>query len=183
VVEEFRPTVQLTPAQNLQLVGLPSAQRDSVEAIFREHGVDLLSQGSLLRRAAMACPALPTCGLALAESERRLPGFISELDDLLRDLDMAEEEITIRMTGCPNGCARPYLAEIGLVGRAPGKYQLYLGGNKTSTRLNQVFQDSIKDEELIPVLRPLLEQFRAERMGTECFGDWAFRSLLSKESS
>lgn len=95
----------------------------------------------------MACPALPTCGLALAESERVMPDVITRIEQLLAEIGLAGEEIIIRMTGCPNGCARPYTAELALVGRAPGKYQLYLGGNESSTRLGRLYKESVKNED------------------------------------
>jgi sulfite reductase beta subunit-like hemoprotein len=178
VVGAYRPKVQLTPAQNLQLIGFDKADVEPVTALFGEHGIELRQQGSMVRRAAMACPSLPTCGLGLAESERRLPEWLSSFEGLLSDVGLGGEEITVRMTGCPNGCARPYLAEIGLVGRAPGKYQLYLGGNVASTRLNRLYRDVVKDDELLPLLRPLLAQFSKERTRGERFGDWACRRVV-----
>src|SRR6185436_19824162 len=113
-------------------------------------------------RASMACPALPTCGLALSESERYLPDLLTRIEQLLAELDLNNEEIVIRMTGCPNGCARTYMAEIGFVGKAPNKYQIYLGGNESSTRLNRVYKDVVKTEEIEAELRPLLSRFVAE---------------------
>jgi sulfite reductase (NADPH) hemoprotein beta-component len=125
----------------------------------------------------MACPALPTCGLALAESERFLPDLLGRVETLLAELDLRDEEIIIRMTGCPNGCARPYMAEIGFVGKAPGKYQVYLGGNEASTRLNRIFRENVKESEIINELRPVLARFARERTGAERFGDWCERVL------
>ena len=123
----------------------------------------------------MACVALPTCGLALAESERVLPGFITRMEGLLAEAGLAGEEITIRMTGCPNGCARPYMAEIGLVGKAPARYQVYLGGNESSTRLNRLWRDGVKEAELTDELRPLLARYAQQRLAGERFGDWCAR--------
>jgi sulfite reductase (NADPH) hemoprotein beta-component len=125
----------------------------------------------------MACPALPTCGLALAESERTLPGVLTRIEELLGELGLADEELIVRMTGCPNGCARPYLAEIAFVGKAPNKYQVYLGGNEGSTRLNRLYKDSVKGEELIPELRSLLTRFREQRLKGERFGDYCARVI------
>lgn len=125
----------------------------------------------------MACPALPTCGLALAESERVLPGFITRLEGVLSELGLHEEELVLRMTGCPNGCARPYMAEVALVGKAPNKYQIYLGGNEGSTRLNRLYKDSVKADDLIGELRGLLERFKTERTQGERFGDFCARTL------
>jgi len=125
----------------------------------------------------MACPALPTCGLALAESERFLPDLLGRLTGLLDEVGLGQEEIVVRMTGCPNGCARPYLAELGLVGKAPGRYQLLLGGNEGSTRLNRVYQETVKEAELEDALRPVLQRFAKERNSGERFGDWCDRTL------
>src|SRR5437588_4881986 len=117
----------------------------------------------------MACAALPTCGLALAESERVMPGFLDRLEALLTELGLQDEELIIRMTGCPNGCARPYMAEIAFVGKGPNKYQLYFGGNEASTRLNRLYKDIVKGEDLINELRLVLNRFRQERASNERF--------------
>jgi sulfite reductase (NADPH) hemoprotein beta-component len=125
----------------------------------------------------MACPALPTCGLALAESERYMPGLLTELEGVLEEVGLRNEELTVRMTGCPNGCARPYMAEIAFVGKGPNKYQIYLGGNEGSTRLNRLYKDSVKGEDLLPELRPLLLRYREQRKNGERFGDFCARVL------
>jgi len=130
----------------------------------------------------MACPALPTCGLALAESERVLPDLLSRIEDLLAELGLKQEELIIRMTGCPNGCARPFMAEIGFVGKAPNKYQVYLGGNEASTRLNRLYKDVVKGEDIIPELRALLSRYLRERNSSERFGDFCAR-VLWKETA
>ena len=108
--------------------------------------------------------SLPTCGLALAESERYLPGLITRLEGLLAEVGLGGQEITIRMTGCPNGCARPYMAEIGFVGKAPGRYQVWLGGNEASTRLNRLYRDMVKDPDIVTELRPLFARYAQERL-------------------
>ena len=130
----------------------------------------------------MGCPALPTCGLALAESERALPGMLTQVEGLLAELGLQEEELIVRMTGCPNGCARPYTAEIALVGKSPNKYQLWLGGNEASTRLNWLYKDIIKGDDLVQELRPLLMRFSLERKSGERFGDFCNRALQSEAS-
>ena len=122
-------------------------------------------QGSILRRASMACVALPTCGLALAESERYLPDLITRLEGLLAEAGLGGQEITIRMTGCPNGCARPYMAEIGFVGKAPGRYQIWLGGNEASTRLNRLYRDMVKDPDIFDRTAPAVRALRAGAAG------------------
>jgi sulfite reductase (NADPH) hemoprotein beta-component len=125
----------------------------------------------------MACVSLPTCGLGLAESERYLPSFMTELERVLDAAGLGGQEISIRMTGCPNGCARPYLAEIGLVGKAPGKYNILLGGNATGTRLNRLYKENVKDSDLAAELAPLLNRYARERVEGERFGDWCARVI------
>lgn len=171
---EFR----LSANQNVILANIPDADRAPLTALLATHGVKTENQASVLHAASMACPSLPTCGLGLAESERALPGIINRIEKLASEVGVADEEIIIRTTGCPNGCARPYMAEIGLVGKAPGKYQLWLGGNATGMRLNQVFKETIKEVDLETELRPLLTRWKAERTAGERFGDFATRVLL-----
>jgi sulfite reductase (NADPH) hemoprotein beta-component len=137
----------------------------------------------VLHAASMACPALPTCGLALAESERALPGLIDRLEKLLGEAGLTNEEIIIRSTGCPNGCARPYMAEIAFVGKAPGRYQVWLGGDQTGTRLNQIWKDVIKEAELENEFRPVFTRFAQERNAGERFGDWCSRVLLKVQKN
>jgi sulfite reductase (NADPH) hemoprotein beta-component len=180
VAERYAPEMRLTPSQNVLLVNIPGEHCTGVDHILGEHGVSPTNPFSRTRKASMACPALPTCGLALAESERVLPDFITELESLLMDLGLQDEEIILRMTGCPNGCARPYMAEIALVGKAPGKYQVYLGGNEGSTRLNRLYLDSVKREELISRLQPVMLRFAQERAPGERFGDFCHRVLWTQ---
>jgi sulfite reductase (NADPH) hemoprotein beta-component len=130
--------------------------------------------------ASMACPALPTCGLALAESERIMPQFLSRIEALLSELGMQQEELTVRMTGCPNGCARPFMAEVAFVGKAPNKYQIYLGGNEGSTRLNRLYKESVKTDDLTNELRTVLRRYLAERTAGERFGDFCSRVLWNE---
>jgi sulfite reductase (NADPH) hemoprotein beta-component len=180
VVARFRPELRLTPSQNLLLVNVGASDIEPITQILARNGVAVEHQANALRRASMACPALPTCGLALAESERYLPDLLTRLETLLQELGLADEEIIIRMTGCPNGCVRPYMAEIGFVGRAPGRYQLYLGGNESSTRLNRIYRDTVKDPEIINELRPVLTRYAAERHEGERFGDWCARVIWAE---
>jgi sulfite reductase (NADPH) hemoprotein beta-component len=180
VIEEFQPEVRLTPSQNLLLVGITPAQRAGIDQRLSEYGVPTSPALSRLRLASMACPALPTCGLALAESERALPDLLTRLEALLAELGLESEEIVTRMTGCPNGCARPYLAEIAFVGKAPNKYQIYFGGNEGSTRLNRLYKDSVKGDDLINELRPALSRFARERLASERFGDFCERVIWTE---
>ncbi len=171
---EFR----LTANQNVIIANATAAERDAITEVLTGHGVRVEQQASVLHRAAMACPALPTCGLALAESERMLPGLVDRVEKLCQETGLAGEEIVIRSTGCPNGCARPYMAEMGFVGKAPGRYQLWLGGNAAGTRLTRLFKDVVKEAELETELRPILARYAAERHQGERFGDWCDRVLL-----
>jgi sulfite reductase (ferredoxin) len=123
----------------------------------------------------MSCPAIPTCGLAISESERALPGIIDELEAELRRLGLENERLSVRMTGCPNGCARPYQSDIGIVGRSGDKYTLFVGGHVLGHRLNFELKDLLPRAEIVPTLRPLLKRFQAERQNGESFGDFCQR--------
>lgn len=170
---EFR----LSANQNVILANVPASDRDPISALLATHGVRVENQASVLHAASLACPALPTCGLALAESERMLPNLIDRIEKLGAEIGLGGEEIIIRSTGCPNGCARPYMAEIAFVGKAPGRYQLWLGGNAAGTRLNRIWRDTVKDPEIEAELRPILTRWKDERVVGERFGDFAARVL------
>jgi sulfite reductase (NADPH) hemoprotein beta-component len=173
---EFR----LSANQNLILANVVETERAAITDLLAEFGVKTESQASVLLAAAMACPALPTCGLALAESERMLPGLIHRIENLCAEIGLVNEEIIIRSTGCPNGCARPYMAEIGFVGKAPGRYQIWLGGNESGTRLNRLWKDMVKDPDIENELRPLLARFAAEKITNERFGEFCARVLFNE---
>jgi sulfite reductase (NADPH) hemoprotein beta-component len=181
VIERFQPEVRLTSSQNLLLVNVRPEQRTDLEQLLSEHGVSASNPFSRTRLASMACPALPTCGLALAESERTMPGILTQVETLLSDLGLQEEELIIRMTGCPNGCARPYMAEIAFVGKGPNKYQIYLGGNEASTRLNRLYKDIVKGDDLLAELRVVLTRYLKERNLGERFGDFCQRVLWEEK--
>lgn len=169
---EFR----LTPNQNVILAQVPEADKSAVTAVLATNGVRSENQTSAVRATALACPALPTCGLALAESERFMPQVLLQLDQVLAELGLAGAELVVRMTGCPNGCARPYTAEIGFVGKAPGRYQIWLGGDGAGTRLNRLFRDTVRGEDLVQELRLVLARYARERAAGERFGDWCVRT-------
>jgi sulfite reductase (NADPH) hemoprotein beta-component len=181
IADKYAIEFRLTANQNLILAGVAEADKDGINEILSANGVKVENQASVLHANAMACPALPTCGLSLAESERYLPGLIDRIENLLDEVGVGGEEIVIRMTGCPNGCARPYMAELGFVGRSPGAYQVWFGGNQSSTRLNRVWKEKVKDADMETELRPVFERFAKERNDGERFGDWADRTILNEE--
>jgi len=173
--QQFR----LTGNQNLVVAGVPAAARTRIDALVRAHGLDAGNRApSALARAAMACVALPTCGLAMAEAERYLPEFSARLQPLLEKHGLVETPILLRISGCPNGCSRPYLAEIALVGKAPGRYNLMLGADHRGQRLNTLYRENITEAEIVDALEPLLARYAAERQPGEGFGDFLHRAGL-----
>jgi sulfite reductase (NADPH) hemoprotein beta-component len=176
---EFR----LSANQNVILANATDADKSDITALLNSHGVKTENQARLLHAAAMACPSLPTCGLGLAESERMLPGMIDRIEKLCDEVGLTNEEIIIRSTGCPNGCARPYMAELAFVGKAPGRYQVWLGGNASGTRLNRVWRDVMKETDIETELRPVLVRFVKERNTNERFGDWCDRVFLDEQKN
>jgi sulfite reductase (NADPH) hemoprotein beta-component len=164
---------RLTANQNLMIARVRPREKRRIEGLLRAYRLD--NDASGLRLNAMACVALPTCGLALAESERYLPDLVSALEEAILRAGLRDDDIVIRMTGCPNGCARPYLAEIGLVGRSPGKYNLYLGAAFDGSRLNKLYRKDVSHDEIVAALTPLIERYARERGSGERFGDFAIR--------
>lgn len=166
---------RMTPNQNLILAGVPADQKAHIEALAREHG--LLAAGrSPLRLRGIACVALPTCPQAMAEAERYFPELAGKVEALSAKHGLADLALVLRITGCPNGCARPYLAEIGLVGKGPGKYNLLLGGDGTGARLNKLYRENIGEEQILATLDELFARFAAEREPEERFGDFVIRA-------
>ena len=165
---------RITPNQNLIVANIPIEKQTEIHWIAKEAG--LLAPWSGLRRNSMACVALPTCGLALAESERYLPDLMTALDALLAARGLTADDIVIRMTGCPNGCARPYLAEIGLVGKGPGRYNLYLGAAYDGSRMNKLYAEDLEHGALVAALDPIFAAYAAERQKGERFGDFTIRA-------
>src|SRR5205809_532035 len=175
IVRLFGAGVHFTPQQNVLLTGIPDGRRSALETVLAHHGVRSMGAISTVRRWSMACPALPTCGLALAESERVLPGVIDELEGELERLGLADLRLTVRMTGCPNGCARPYTADLAFVGRSADKYTIFVGGSVLGTRLATEYADLVPRHRLVARVRPLLERYRAERLPGEGLGDFCCR--------
>lgn len=167
---------RLTANQNLIISGVEPSTRPAIERLLEYYGVNSLQQASPLRQQALACVALPTCGLAMAEAERYLPALNEEIEWLLSKHGLIEQPISLRITGCPNGCARPYLAEIGLVGKAPGRYNLLLGGSAEGQRLNRLAHENIDQHQILEVLDSLFARFVSERHDGESFGDFANRA-------
>jgi sulfite reductase beta subunit-like hemoprotein len=181
IVTRHRPGLALTPHQNVLLTGLTSAAIDDIEATLASNGVTPAAELSAARRFSMACPALPTCGLAMAESERMMPSVVSAFEAELFALGMRDVPITLRMTGCPNGCARPYTADIAFVGRRPDVYQVYVGGGMPGDRVVDLYAADVNVENLVPLLRPLLTAWARKRHGDESLSDF-YQRLLKRET-
>jgi sulfite reductase (ferredoxin) len=176
VVERFRTDVRLTPQQNILLVNIDPTDKLALEGVLTDHGIALPETIPLVVRHAMACPALPTCGLAVTEAERVMPDVIREIGAVLTELGLDRGLVPhVRMTGCPNGCARPYSAEVGLVGRSLNSYTMYLGGSHVGTRLASEYLDNVPREDVAARLRPVLEHYKEARSEGESFGDFCER--------
>jgi sulfite reductase (NADPH) hemoprotein beta-component len=171
-------TFRLTANQNVIISSVSAEQKQQIERLLEYYGVNALQNISPLREQALACVALPTCGLAMAEAERYLPAFTSKVESLLDSHGLMDEAISLRITGCPNGCARPYLAEIGLVGKAPGQYNLFLGGSADGARLNRLAHENIGEKDILEILNQWLAQFAERRNSGESFGDYVDRHDL-----
>jgi len=181
----YRTPARMTCQQSILLADLDPAWRPEIEAMLEEHGVAQVERYSTVRRWSMACPAMPTCGLAVTEAERALPSIMDQLEIALTTLGLESDRFTVRMTGCPNGCARPYNADIGLVGRSatrnadgtpgPGTYTVFLGGRTTGDRLNVEFKDYVPFDQVVPELAPIFARFKADRLDRESFGDFCHR--------
>lgn len=174
---------RLTPSQNLTISGISAELKPQVDAILAKHGLDKENERSGMRLNALSCVALPTCGLALAESERALPALLEKFETVLDEAGLRHDAISLRVTGCPNGCARPYLAEIGFVGKAPNKYALYLGAAYNGTRLNRLVVPSITFDDAVVLLEPVIKRYAKERAAGEHFGDYCNRVILPADAT
>ncbi len=186
LLAKFPQPLRLTALQSVLVCDIDPKDKAEIESIMVRHGVKKADDWSLIRRYSIACPALPMCGLAVTESERVLPSIIDELDGAMEQIGLKDHRITLHMTGCPNGCARPYVPEIGIVGKAKGKYTLFVGGSPLGNRINFLYKDMIPQEEIVSTLLPLLIQYRDNRQDGEAFGDYCFRigkEALSSEES
>jgi sulfite reductase (NADPH) hemoprotein beta-component len=177
IAKVLKGHLRLTPNQNLIIAGVAPEDKAQIEALLEAHGLSTNARTSALRLNSIACVALPTCPLAMAEAERYLPDLITKIEGILDRNGLAEEPITIRMSGCPNGCSRPYVAEIALTGRAPGKYNLYLGGGFHGERLNALYAENIGEERILEILSEKLSAFARDRVPGERFGDFVVRTI------
>ncbi|MEQ9406300.1 MAG: NADPH-dependent assimilatory sulfite reductase hemoprotein subunit [Fuerstiella sp.] len=175
LLTRFGMDTRLTALQSVILCDIDPADRDEIDATLAQYGIRNAGELSLVRRYAIACPAFPTCGLSITESERAMPEVIDELEVEIARHGLEAQKIAVHMTGCPNGCARPYTPDVGLVGKAVGKYTLFLGGNPEGTRLCFIYRDMVPLKEIVPTLSPLLAAYKAERQDSESFGDYCHR--------
>ncbi|HBR92635.1 MAG TPA: sulfite reductase [Opitutae bacterium] len=174
---------RLTGNQNVIIGNVAEEDKATIDAMVEQYGLDGYKSASGMRRSQIACVALPTCGLALAESERYLPTLVSDLEVILEEAGLQNDEIVIRSTGCPNGCGRPYLGEIGLVGKVPGKYNLYLGAGFDGERMNKLYRTSVTHQQIIDELKPILLSYAKEREEGERFGDFTIRKGYVKATT
>jgi sulfite reductase beta subunit-like hemoprotein len=181
IVSTLRPGITLTASQNLLLTGLREEQIAPIERILKDHGVPLVGELSAARRYSMACPALPTCGLAMADSERLMPSVVDAFEAELASLGLRDVPITLRMTGCPNGCARPYTADVSFVGRRPDVYHIYVGGGMAGDRVVDLYAADVKTGDMVSVLRPLLTHWARNRGPDESLSDFYQRIMKHAE--
>ncbi|MCM3439934.1 assimilatory sulfite reductase (NADPH) hemoprotein subunit [Metabacillus halosaccharovorans] len=174
---------RLTANQNLIIGNVSTQKKKKIDEIIEKYGLTDGKHYSALRRSALACVALPTCGLAMAEAERYLPTLIDKIDEIVDQNGLNDKEITIRMTGCPNGCARHALGEIGFIGKAPGKYNMYLGAAHDGTRLSKMYRENIGEEEILKELGTILPRYAKERKENEHFGDFVIRAGIIKATT
>ncbi|MGD1936877.1 MAG: sulfite reductase, ferredoxin dependent [Cyanophyceae cyanobacterium] len=175
IVETFYIPMLVTPQQNVLIYDIEAGDREKINKILKDSGVMAVEEIDPLVRRSMACPALPTCGLAITESERALPSILDRVRSLMTKVGLEDEHFVVRMTGCPNGCARPYLAELALVGSGSNAYQVWLGGAPNHTRLARPIVQKLKDPDLESFLEPIFVYFKRSRQGTESFGDFCDR--------
>ncbi|GMH53065.1 hypothetical protein TrRE_jg11842 [Triparma retinervis] len=180
ITEKYKRPMVMSPTQSILIRDIDPADKDDIDAILRSHGIRPIEEVDPLARMAMACPALPLCGLAQTEAERRMPSYIERVRDVLGKLDLDEEEILMRMTGCPNGCARPYMAELAFVGDGNDTYQLWFGGSPVLTRTAWPYLAKMKDVDLERSLEPVFAMFKEQKQQFEAFGDFTHRVGASK---
>jgi len=174
---------RLTPNQNVMVGNIPAKQKATITKILKKYNISIGDDLSGIRRNALSCVALPTCGLAMAEAERYLPSLIDKLEPIFAEVGLDSDEINIRMTGCPNGCARPALGEISFIGKSLGKYNMYLGASYVGDRLNKLYKENIGEDEIISTLQPIIKHYAQERLDNEHFGDFVIRTGYVKATT
>lgn len=174
---------RLTANQNLVIANVPSEKKEEIDTLIKQYKLTDGKHYSALRRNSLACVALPTCGLAMAEAERYLPKLLDKIEEIVEENGLRDEEITIRMTGCPNGCARHVLGEIAFIGKSVGKYNMYLGAAFDGSRLGKLYQENIGEKEILSELRTLFSRYAKERLPGERFGDFVIRAGIVKETT
>jgi sulfite reductase beta subunit-like hemoprotein len=179
VAQRHDVTFLITPQQDILISAIDPGDRDAVVELLRDHAVRSVEELGNVERSALACPALPTCGQALTEAERRLPSLIGVVQAQLDASGNSKRRLQLRMTGCPNGCARPAVAEVGVVGKTKNSYDIYLGGGLRGDRLATLYQEKVKPDEIAGVLRPLLERWKCEGLEDESFGDFFNRVVTT----
>jgi sulfite reductase (NADPH) hemoprotein beta-component len=182
IAKVHKGDLRLTANQNLIIGNVAPADRPQIERLLREYKLDTVNNASGLKLNAMSCVALPTCGLALAESERYLPELVTNFEKELEKVGLRDDAITLRITGCPNGCGRPFLGEIGLIGKAPGKYNVYLGAAFNGSRMNVLYKSSVPTAEVLPLLSPIFRDYSTTRNAGERFGDFVLRKGIVKQT-
>jgi sulfite reductase (ferredoxin) len=175
IVDQFNLASMMSPAQSMVFRDIDPKDKPAIEKILKDNGVKMVEEYDLITRHSMACPALPLCGLAITEAERFIPELTRGIHKLLDGMGLGNEQILTRMTGCPNGCARPYMAELAFVGDGPSSYQVWLGGSPVLTRTGYAFAEKVKADKIYEFLTPLFSAFKAERKAGEAFGDWTHR--------
>ncbi len=179
-IETFKPEVRFTPNHNLLLTNIRESDKPGVEELLKGYGILWGEDYSNVLKLSMACPALPTCGLAITESERIFPQLIRDFEKVINKLGLEDEKLSVRMTGCPNGCARPYVADIGFVGQSLNKYSIFIGGDPSGTRLNTLYKELVPLEELLEEVTPLLKRYSERRKNGESFGDYYDRTGIGQ---
>ncbi|HBK55955.1 MAG TPA: sulfite reductase [Xanthomonadales bacterium] len=178
IAQHHRGHFRMTPNQNLIIADVADTERATIDALVAEHGLDGYRRVAPVSRQALACVALPTCGLAMAEAERYLPDFSDRLVEAQARHGLADNPIVLRISGCPNGCSRPYLAEIALVGKGPGRYNLFLGGNRQGTRLARLYRENLDEAGILTELEPLFADYATRQTTGEGFGDFLHRTAV-----
>ena len=176
IAKVLKGDFRLTANQNIMIGNIPAKQKATITKLLKQYRITVGEELSGIRRNALSCVALPTCGLAMAEAERYLPSLLDKLDPIFEENGLRDQEVNIRMTGCPNGCARPALGEISFIGKAAGKYNMYLGAAFAGERLNKMYKENIGEEEIISTLKPIIEHYAKDRETNENFGDFVIRT-------